>query len=120
MEAAIYCTKELLVLFQLIARNSLADTHITAGYYVLRMLKFPVFLSQRLGFLRVYLLEKEKEQLGTSQVSSAVTTDTKSIISCFVLASENSIPQINEMLNFLLLKKGYSLRKYSSIHVVPP
>jgi hypothetical protein len=107
VEAAIYCTllgfltipetKKRLVLFQLIARNSLANTHITAAYYLLRMLKFPVFSSQRLGFLQDYLLEKEKEQLGTSQVSSNVTTDTKSIISCAVLAGENSIPQINEM-----------------------
>lgn len=63
-------------MFQLIARNSLADTHThtTAAYYVLRMLKLPVFSFQRLGFPRVYLLEKEK--LGTSQVSLAVTTDT--------------------------------------------
>jgi hypothetical protein len=113
-------TRERLVLFQRIARNTLADIHITPASYVLRMLNFAVFSFQCLCLWRVYLWEKEKEQLGTSQVSSAVTSDTRSIVSCVVLASENSTQQINEMEHFLLLKNRYSLRKYSLIYVVPP
>jgi hypothetical protein len=113
-------TTERLALFQLIAPNTQANTHITAASYLSRMLKFAIFSSQRLGLPQVYLWEKENEQLGTSQVSSAVTSDTRSIVSCAVLASENSIPQINEMQHFLLRKKGRSLRKYSLIYVIPP
>jgi hypothetical protein len=75
LQRAIYCTlfgflntiretTEHLVPSQLTARNTLADIHITAASYVSRMLKFALFISQRLGLPQGLFTGKGKGKVG--------------------------------------------------------